>query len=50
MKVKIKDCSGIATQVKGQEVEVNKGNDGLYHFVFNNECWVCSEWAIEEEK
>lgn len=49
-KKKIKDCSGIAKQVRGHivYVEPHPKFKGVWQFKFNGEIWLASDWAFED--
>ena len=50
MKKRVKNCPGIAVQVRGQVVdaEPHPKFKGAWRFLFKGETWVGSNWGFEE--
>ena len=46
MLVQIKDCSGIAEQVRGYVVDATEDDRGFFHFECFGSKWIASKWAI----
>ena len=51
MKKRVKNCPGIAVQVRGKTVvaEPHPNFKGAWKFEFKGETWIASDWAFEED-